>query len=184
MKNLAKIAFPFILILIGCRATRNSEVKSIDFIDTNLFGIKSYLAFEKSNHSKDESYDHFVEISTGIYPNFNKHKLKKKSKRFIRADKSKFISEANYYYDLDNNVKLIFYEWNYNGSNEDFKNQYDSITNLLNQKIGPYDYVHIEKDTTDKTQRDEIKWTTSETKAYLFRFKNGFNQIRLAVYKD
>ncbi len=117
MKNLAKIAFPFILILIGCRATRNSEVKRIDFIDTNLFGLKSYLAFEKSNNSKDESYDHFVEISEGIYPNFNKKKLKKESKRFIREDKSKFISEANYYYDHDNNVKLIFYEWNYNGSN-------------------------------------------------------------------
>ena len=79
---------------------------------------------------------------------------------------------------------MIFYEWNYNGSNDDFKKEFDNITEYLNSKIGQYDYKKIEEYNPNETNRDDIKWTKGNVKAYLFRFKNKFNQIRLAIYKN
>jgi hypothetical protein len=177
--------FIFIVILAfsGCTAKKDAVKVDVCLIDTNLSNLKDYQTFEDSINSEDKSYDHFVSIDKDIYPYFNSRKLKHESKRFIRKDKSKFISEANYYYDKNDNVKLIFYEWNYNGSNEDFKKEFDSIANFLNSKIGRFDYKKFEEDDLDETNRDDIKWTKGNVKAYLLRFKNKFNQIRLAIYK-
>jgi hypothetical protein len=178
-----QIIFILIIAFASCTAKKNVVKPDVSIIDTNLYNLKDYQKFENSINSEDKSYNHFVSISKEIYPYFNSRKLKHESKRFIRKDKSKFISEANYYYDKNNNVKLIFYEWNYNGSNDNFKKEFDSITNFLNSKIGKYDYKKIEEDNSDETNRDDIKWTNGNVKAYLFRFKNKYNQIRLAIYK-
>lgn len=179
--------FQIIIILIvafvSCTVKKVAVKADIGLIDTNLFNLKDYQKFENSINSEDKSYDHFVSIDKGIYPYFNSRKLKHESKRFIRKDISKFISEANYYYDKNDNVKLIFYEWNSNGSNDDFKREFDSITNFLNSRFGQYDYKRFEEDNLDETSRDDIKWTKGSVKAYLFRFKNNFNQINLAIYK-
>lgn len=184
MKQVFKWAFSLLFIFVGCKSQSNFEPKEVEFIDTNFHNLKTYLLFEKNANSKDASYDHFVEISESICPNFYKYNLKKESKRFTRADQSKFISYASYYYDKKKNVKLIFYEWDFNGSNNDFKKEFDSIANFLNSRIGQYDFKNFEADGLNETSRDDIKWEKTKTKAYLFRFKNNFNQICLAIYKD
>jgi hypothetical protein len=184
MTNRFKITFILLIVLTSCSIKKDTADLNIELIDIHLYNLKKYKAFEKLIKSKDESYNHFVSVSEDIYPFFNSHKLKRESKRFIRKDKSKFIFEANYYYDCNYNVKLILYEWNYNGFNYEFKKEFDSITNHLNKILGHYDYINIGDTIVNETRKDQIKWIKSETKAYLFRFKNNFNQIRLAVYKD
>ncbi len=185
MKNCLKFTF-FLLIttFVSCTVKKNIQKLDIKTIDTNLYNLNDYVVFEKSIKSKDESYDHFVEVSTGIYPFFDRRKLKKESKRFIRKNTTEFINEANYYYDHNNNVKLILYHWKSNGSNENFKKEFENITNLLNSKIGQYDFINLEEDGLDETSRDDIKWTKTDVKAYLFRFKNNYNEITLAIYKN
>ncbi|WP_228445192.1 hypothetical protein [Chryseobacterium shandongense] len=66
--------------------------------------------------------------------------------------------------------------------------KFEEIKNFLSEKIGDPIYANYEdlEKSKEKTVRDDVKWRSENLNAYLFRFrgKEGFDQIRLVLYRD
>jgi len=185
MKKLKLTITIVFLCFISCKTHISLRTNKVNYIDTNLYSLKYYLQYENLIKSKDISINRYIDISENIYPYIKNHKLQI-AKTFLRDDED-FNLTVKYYFNKNKKVKLILYEWNKKNINSDFETKFENIIEFLNRQIGIYDIkkIEIEEESFNtKTLRDDVKWQTKDTKAYLFRFKNNFNQIRLAIYKD
>ena len=214
----------FILILFGLLSCAVSKrVLETDYSSTDNLRLKDAVGYEKAIMSADKTPNHHISIDTGIYPNKNNYELVT-PKTFLRTG-DYFEVEVGYYYSTpDSLVRLILYEWNKknlktfetkkeleNKFNE-FKNQWNSISKEINERLGLPTFKKIESNKYDDkiiednqsiedimsfigdgsteestTWRDDMKWDTKDGHAYLFMFgdnRTGYRQIRLAVYGE
>ena len=166
--------------------------------------INRAIAFEKKNKSRNFKPSYFIDIGESIYPNKNNYKFEI-AKTFKRKDKPKFELEIDYYYiSGDSSVKVILYQWDKlttkkaNTFEDDktkstmfnnFQTKFTQLSDSLTKHLGEPIQKNIEQNiTTDETFRDDLKWKGQNgLNAYRFMFgnnRNGYRQIRLAIYKD
>lgn len=190
-------------LLTSCATNKQLFNKDI-FTDFQVLKINTAIAFEKKNKSRNITPSSFIDIGESTYPNKNNYKLEI-AKTFKRKDKPKFQLEIDYYYvRRDSSVKVILYQWDklttkkanafedektkstiFNNFQIKFTQLSDSLTKYLGEPI----QKNIEQNiTADETFRDDLKWIGKNgLNAYLFMFgnnRNGYRQIRLAIYKD
>lgn len=129
-------------------------------------------------------------VSENIYPYFSNHKFE--NPITFERPPNNFILKVDYFSDTKEDVKLKLYEWNYNEKidtpQEIFTDKFEEIKIFLSEKMGNPIFVKSEdfEKSKEETVRDDVKWKNKNLNAYLFRFKGreGFDQIRLALYKD
>lgn len=213
----------FILILFGLLScASNKRVFETDYSSTDNLKLKDAVSYEKRIGSVDKTPNHLIILDTGIYPNKSNYEMAT-PKTFLRAE-DYFEVEVEYYYSTpDSSVRVILYEWNkkdlktFETKKEletkfnKFKNQWNSISKELNERLGSPTFKQIESDRygnkiiednqsiedtmssigegteESTTWRDDIKWDTKDRHAYLFMFgdnKTGYRQIRLVIYGE
>jgi len=192
-----------VFLLTSCATNKQLFIKDI-FSDLQVLKINRAIAFEKKNKSRNFTPSYFIDIGESIYPNKNNYKLEI-AKTFKRKDKPKFELEIDYYYiSGDSSVKVVLYQWDKlttkkaNAFEDDktkstmfnnFQTKFTQLSDSLTKHLGEPIQKNIEQNiTTDETFRDDLKWKGQNgLNAYLFMFgnsRNGYRQIRLAIYKD
>jgi hypothetical protein len=184
--------FYFLLILTfllnNCSIYKDKTIKIEKEINLDFPKISEIKKEEISEKSKDKSLGYFWGVSEDIYPYFSNHKFENP----ISYERPNNNLKVDYFFDKKEQVKLKFYEWNYNEKvetpREIFMDKFEEIKNFLSEKIGNPIFVNYEdlERSKEGTVRDDVKWRGKNLNAYLFRFrgKEGFNQIRLVLYKD
>ncbi|KAA0127221.1 hypothetical protein FY557_13700 [Chryseobacterium sp. SN22] len=177
-------------LLHGCSVYKDKTIKVEKEINLEFPKISEIKKEEISEKSKDKSLGYFWQVSEGIYPYFDHHKFENPIS--YERPANNFVLKVDYFFNAEGDVKLKFYEWNYNEKietpREIFTDKFEEIKLFLSEKIGNPASIKSEdlKKSTEETVRDDIKWKSKNLNAYLFRFKGrgGFDQIRLALYKD
>lgn len=185
----------FVLLIIifslnNCSVYKDKSIKVEKEINLEFLKISEVKKDEISEKSKDKSLGYFWGMSEGIYPYFNNHKFENPIS--YERPANNFILKVDYFFNKEGDVKLKFYEWNCNEKietpREIFTDKFEEIKNYLSKKIGNPTFVSYEdlEKSKEETVRDDVKWKSENLDAYLFRFKGkgGFDQIRLALYKD
>lgn len=186
--------FCFLLVinvfLNSCSAYKDKTVKVEKEINLDFPKISEIKKDEIFQKSKDVSLGYFWGISDEIYPYFRNHTFENPIS--YERPANNFVLRVDYFFDKKEEVKLKFYEWNYNEKIETprdvFTDKFEEIKKFLSEKIGNPTFVNYEdlEKSKEETLRDDVKWRSKNLNAYLFRFKGkgGFDQIRLVLYKD
>lgn len=185
----------FLLLIISfllksCSVYKDKTIKVEKEINLEFPKISEIKKEEISEKSKDKSLGYFWGVSEDIYPYFSNHKFENPIS--YERPANNFVLKVDYFFDEKEDVKLKFYEWNYNEKietpREIFTDKFEEIKNFLSEKIGNPTFVKYEdlEKSNEQTVRDDIKWRSKNLNAYLFRFKGkgGFDQIRLVLYND
>jgi len=197
-----KILFILLSVFLTSCAVDKDIFQRETFEDIELLKISTVIKLEKKTHSKDITPDHLIGIGESIYPNKNNFKLGT-PKTFDAKEKPGFQLESEYFYSTnDSSVKVILYQWdsltkkkndifkidNFSNKVIVFQEKFNRLKDRLTKELGQPIVIDIEQNkTSDSTFRDGIKWENNRgLKAYLFMFgnKNGYRQIRLAIYKN
>ncbi|GEN77174.1 hypothetical protein [Chryseobacterium hagamense] len=177
-------------LLNSCSLYKEKILKAEKEISFDFPKISEIKKKEISEKSKDISLGYFWGVSEGIYPYFPNHTFENPIS--YERPANIFVLKVDYFFDKKGMVKLMLYEWNPNEKTETpediFKDKFEEIKNFLSEKIGKPTYVNYEdpEKSREETLRDDVEWKSENLNAYLFRFKGkgGFDQIRLALYKD
>lgn len=201
LKMLSIYAASSILLNMSCVSHRHIFSKET-FSNFYRLKVNEATTAEIKNGSRDISPTYLVSIGESIYPNSNNYKLEK-PRTFKRIEKRNFEIEVGYFYTArDSSVKVILYEWdelsgkkrspfenerNLSKKFRLFQNKFDELSERLTKELGlPYEKSIEQNKSEDKTFRDGIKWEGQNgLNGYLFMFgnnKNGYRQIRLAIY--
>ncbi|MBV8327998.1 hypothetical protein [Chryseobacterium sp.] len=185
------ILFIFIILIsYSCSLGRFNNVPVQNEIDLSFKKFTEIKKEEISQKSKDITLGYFWGIGEDIYPTFAKHTFE--IPKSYQRNENNFILKVDYFFTKDDQTQFKFYEWNENKKAEISAHQFDEkfyeIKKYVTENLGqPYleIYEDLEK-SKEETVRDDIKWRNQKLNAYLFRFrgKGGFDQIRLAIYKD
>lgn len=179
-----------VCLLYSCSIYKDKTIKVEKEINLEFPKISDIKKEEIAEKSKDKSLGYFWGVSEDIYPYFRNHKFE--NPITYERPANNFVLKVDYFFDNKEDVKLKFYEWNYNGKietpREIFTDKFEEIKNFLSEKIGDPIYANYEdlEKSKEKTVRDDVKWRSENLNAYLFRFrgKEGFDQIRLVLYRD
>lgn len=177
-------------LLVGCSVYKDKTIKIEKEINLDFPKISEIKEEEISEKSKDVSLGYFWGVSEDIYPYFSNYKFENPIS--YERPANNFVLKIDYFFDKKEDVKLKFYEWNYNEKietpREIFTDKFEEIKKFLSEKIDNPSFVKYEdlEKTKEETVRDDVKWRSKNMNAYLFRFKGkgGFDQIRLVLYKD
>lgn len=176
--------------LNNCSIYKDKTIKIEKEINLDFPKISEIKKEEISKKSKDKSLGYFWGVSEDIYPYFSNHKFENPIS--YERPANNFLLKVDYFFDSKEDVKLKFYEWNYNEKietpREIFTDKFEEIKKFLSEKIGNpifVKYKDLEK-SNEETVRNDVKWRSKNLNAYLFRFKGkgGFDQIRLILYND
>ncbi|WP_228463088.1 hypothetical protein [Chryseobacterium cheonjiense] len=178
------------LLLNSCSVYQDKTIKVEKEINLEFPKMSEIKKDETSEKSKDKSLGYFWAVSENIYPYFSNHKFE--NPITFERPPNNFILKVDYFSDTKEDVKLKLYEWNYNEKidtrREIFTDKFEEIKIFLSEKMGNPIFVKSEdfEKSKEETVRDDVKWKNKNLNAYLFRFKGreGFDQIRLALYKD
>jgi hypothetical protein len=195
----------FSLLLAACSEKKadapENVLPPVTSFPTTILAADS---IERGLGSKDKSFTYAVEIDTSLYPNKLKFQLTK-VKRYVRPgliDRMEYTIE--YFATSDDSVRTIVHEWNVaNESNLRLNNDSENSDSMLSFIIRSFDSKFIglystftalfgtptvrdiKSDFFVETNRDDVKWSGGQLKAYLLMFKRDkdiYRQIRLIVY--
>ena len=187
------------LALVSCSNTRSSNriEKSGLFANPKLT-LKEAIRSEKQINSKDISYDHYVGIGEGLYPNKQHYNLTS-VKTFLRVDSNMNYS-INYWSSNDDSIRVVLYEWNrqYITQENDtssiyvdrqnpqlFDKKFTKLEKSISSVLGKPTVKIISPNVSDETQRDDIQWESANSlNVYLLMFKDkvGYREIRMVTY--
>lgn len=181
-------------------------IKEISF---NLGNVDSLLINETDSNSMNISLSHFVGMRDGN--DFDTDNFQLSMPLTFRKKSTDSIDlSTTYYFEANRNTILKFYEWNagkgvipspFDGVlfpkiaalrkllTVHFKKKFDDIESSIISTLGSPYFRNIESENklkTNGTMRDDVNWANNEIKVHLYRFShqdNGFNQIRVLIYK-
>lgn len=179
-----------VLLLGGCSSLNKINGNTTN-IEVKLVSIDDFIKYEKSVNSEDITRNYFVDVSEGIYPFIKDHKFEI-PKEYKLNPQQNITLKRSYYYNIQGEVKLIYYQWNetnnFEKSNEIFEKIFYKVTSNITKQIGSPSEINLESKTIndDSIFRDDIKWNSSQN-VYMFRFddnENRHNELNLVIYKD
>ncbi|HMT75948.1 MAG TPA: hypothetical protein PKA77_17880 [Chitinophagaceae bacterium] len=198
MNRLCYIGLIFVA-LVSCNKTKlSNRIEKSGLFENAQLTLKEAINFEKQIDSKDISYDHYVEIDEGFYPNKQKYNLTS-VKTFLRADTNMNYS-INYWSSSDDSIRAVLYEWNrqYVSQQNDtasmnvdqsspqlFDAKFIELEKSISSVLGKPTLKNINPILSEETQRDDIKWVSPNSlNVYLLMFKDrgGYREIRMATY--
>jgi hypothetical protein len=167
--------------------------------------LNEAIFYEKELRSKDVSYDHFVGIGEGLYPNKRHYNLTT-VKTFSRKDSSLDYS-VDYYSSDDDSIRVVLYEWknsiispqeeNLFASDTVFMDtprgkvvaldaKFSELQKALTAALAKPTFKRIHSKVSSETKRDDLKWEyPGKPNVYLLMFKHkGYREIRMTVYLD
>jgi hypothetical protein len=188
-----------LIAFLSCNKTRlSNRVEKSGLFANQQLTLKEAIAFEKQINSKDISYDHYVRISDGLYPNKQHYNLTS-VKTFLRADTSMNYS-INYWGSNDDSIRVVLYEWNRQyitqqndtsiisverSNSQLFDEKFTELEKRISSILGEPTIKIINPNVSDETQRDDVQWGLANSlNVYLLMFKDraGYREIRMVTY--
>ena len=197
------IILTYVFAAISChRMEVSNELETSGLFKGPSLTLTESVAFEKEIGSRDISYDHFVGIGEGLYPNKN-HYILTSVKSFLRTQDPNGNYSIHYWSSADDSVRTVLYEWTsqipltYHNDTMDISPSHSEIkirkldqtfskleTKLISL-LGSPTLKEIHPLISIETQRDDIKWEYSnKINVYLLMFKHsGYREIRMVTYR-
>lgn len=127
-----------VLPLGGCSSLSKINGNTTN-IEVKLGSIDDFIKYEKSVNSEDITRNYFVDVSEGIYPFIKDHKFEI-PKEYKLNPQQNITLKRSYYYNIQGEVKLIYYQWNetnnFEKSNEIFEKIFYKVTSNITKQIG------------------------------------------------
>ncbi|MEJ8597582.1 hypothetical protein JSO62_02575 [Riemerella anatipestifer] len=177
------------VLFVGCKTNTVSNTRISDEIDFSFTNKTEIIKTEKNRKSKDISLGYFWGVDENIYPMFEKYSFQ--DPKSYERPKNEFLLKVDYFFTKSEELKCKLYEWNINydskNQSKSLQKKFGEIKEFVTTKIGKPSFENYEdlSTSTEQTVRDDVKWTSENLGAYLFRFKGkgGFDQIRLSIYE-
>lgn len=210
MSPFSKILIPlgfYCVFILGCNSFKSSSPrKSFPPLTSFPPTLKSARLIEQGIGSKDISYNHLVEIDTGLYPNRLNYLLTK-VKRYQRPSQEEGLNYIiEYFASSDDSVRTIVHEWAVAANSslaydeakvtdlnlpqaaviEVFKNKFEFLDSTFTSSLGLPVLKNIRGNYFEDSERDDIKWLgQNPVNVYLLMFKrdkNTYREIRTIVF--